>query len=289
MKIDRETLIRRFVSMQYQRNDVDFSRGTFRVRGDTIEIIPVYEELAIRIEMFGDEIEAIYALHPLTGDVVQDPRCRLGLPGNALRREPADHPARHRHDPGRARRAPAGARAPGQAARGPAPAHAHDLRHRDDGADRVLQRHRELLAAHRRPAAGRGAALPARLLPRGLPRRHRRVARHRAADRRDVRGRCLAQAHPRRARLPAAERAGQPPAQVGRSSSSASARRSTSRRPPASTSSASPTRIVEQIIRPTGLVDPQIVVKPTQGPDRRPARADPACGSRRTSASSSRP
>ena len=71
MKIDRETLIRRFVSMQYQRNDYDFSRGTFRVRGDTIEIIPVYEELAIRIEMFCDEIEAIYALHPLTGDVVR--------------------------------------------------------------------------------------------------------------------------------------------------------------------------------------------------------------------------
>jgi len=72
MRIDRETLIRRFVSMQYQRNDYDFSRGTFRVRGDTIEIIPVYEELAIRIEMFGDEIEAMYALHPLSGEVVKN-------------------------------------------------------------------------------------------------------------------------------------------------------------------------------------------------------------------------
>ncbi|KQR64417.1 excinuclease ABC subunit UvrB [Frigoribacterium sp. Leaf172] len=70
-KIERETLIRRFVSMQYQRNDIDFSRGNFRVRGDTIEIIPMYEELAIRIEMFGDEVEALYALHPLTGDVVK--------------------------------------------------------------------------------------------------------------------------------------------------------------------------------------------------------------------------
>ncbi|MER3390144.1 MAG: excinuclease ABC subunit UvrB [Microcella sp.] len=69
--IAREDLIRRFVGMQYQRNDVDFSRGKFRVRGDTIEIIPMYEELAIRIEMFGDEIEALYALHPLTGDVVR--------------------------------------------------------------------------------------------------------------------------------------------------------------------------------------------------------------------------
>jgi excinuclease ABC subunit B len=71
MRINREALIRKFVSMQYQRNDVDFSRGNFRVRGDTIEIIPMYEELAIRIEMFGDEIEALYSLHPLTGNVVK--------------------------------------------------------------------------------------------------------------------------------------------------------------------------------------------------------------------------
>ena len=71
MKINREALIRKFVSMQYQRNDVDFSRGNFRVRGDTIEIIPMYEELAIRIEMFGDQVEALYSLHPLTGDIVR--------------------------------------------------------------------------------------------------------------------------------------------------------------------------------------------------------------------------
>lgn len=69
--IPRDVLIRQFVGMQYHRNDVDFSRGKFRVRGDTIEIIPMYEELAIRIEMFGDEIEALYALHPLTGDIVR--------------------------------------------------------------------------------------------------------------------------------------------------------------------------------------------------------------------------
>ena len=57
--------------MQYTRNDMAFTRGTFRVRGDTVEIIPVYEELAIRIEMFGDEIEAIHTLHPLTGEIVR--------------------------------------------------------------------------------------------------------------------------------------------------------------------------------------------------------------------------
>ena len=70
MIIDRDTLLRRFVAMQYVRNDMAFTRGTFRVRGDTIEIIPVYEELAIRIEMFGDEIDSLAVLHPLTGDVI---------------------------------------------------------------------------------------------------------------------------------------------------------------------------------------------------------------------------
>jgi len=69
-QVDRDELLRRFVSMQYTRNDVDFTRGTFRVRGDTVEIIPMYEELAIRIELFGDEIEALSTLHPLTGDVI---------------------------------------------------------------------------------------------------------------------------------------------------------------------------------------------------------------------------
>jgi excinuclease ABC subunit B len=70
-RITREAILRKFVAMQYARNDIDFSRGNFRVRGDTIEIIPMYEELAVRIEMFGDEIEALYSLHPLTGDVVE--------------------------------------------------------------------------------------------------------------------------------------------------------------------------------------------------------------------------
>ena len=69
-QIDRDDLLRKFVDMQYKRNDIAFTRGTFRVRGDTVEIIPVYEELAIRIEFFGDEIDRISTLHPLTGDVI---------------------------------------------------------------------------------------------------------------------------------------------------------------------------------------------------------------------------
>jgi excinuclease ABC subunit B len=72
--IDRDQLLRRFVDIQYTRNDLAFTRGTFRVRGDTIEIFPVYEQLAVRIEMFGDEIEALYTLHPLTGEVITEDR-----------------------------------------------------------------------------------------------------------------------------------------------------------------------------------------------------------------------
>jgi excinuclease ABC subunit B len=71
-EMSRDALLRRFVAMQYTRNDMDFHRGTFRVRGDTVEIIPMYEELAIRIEFFGDEIENIYTLHPLTGEIIRE-------------------------------------------------------------------------------------------------------------------------------------------------------------------------------------------------------------------------
>ncbi|MGV4349094.1 excinuclease ABC subunit UvrB [Trueperella pyogenes] len=71
-QLDRDQLLKRFVQMQYTRNDMAFTRGTFRVRGDTVEIIPVYEELAVRIEFFGDEIDSISLLHPLTGKVIRE-------------------------------------------------------------------------------------------------------------------------------------------------------------------------------------------------------------------------
>ncbi|HJC70964.1 MAG TPA: excinuclease ABC subunit UvrB [Candidatus Brachybacterium intestinipullorum] len=70
-QLDRDELLTRFVDMQYDRNDIAFERGTFRVRGDTVEIIPMYEELAIRIEFFGEEIDALYTLHPMTGEVIR--------------------------------------------------------------------------------------------------------------------------------------------------------------------------------------------------------------------------
>src|SRR5437588_774675 len=71
-QIERDKLLRKFVDVQYARNDLAFTRGTFRVRGDTIEVFPVYQELAVRIEMFGDEIERMSILHPMTGEVISD-------------------------------------------------------------------------------------------------------------------------------------------------------------------------------------------------------------------------
>ncbi|WP_410659996.1 excinuclease ABC subunit UvrB [Amycolatopsis sp. lyj-112] len=71
-QLDRDVFLRALVDVQYSRNDIAFARGTFRARGDTVEIIPAYEELAIRVEFFGDEIEKLYYLHPLTGDIVKE-------------------------------------------------------------------------------------------------------------------------------------------------------------------------------------------------------------------------
>ena len=71
-EIDRDVLLRRLVNIQYARNDLSGARGTFRVRGDTLEVFPMYEELAVRIEFFGDEVERLSTLHPLTGEVVTE-------------------------------------------------------------------------------------------------------------------------------------------------------------------------------------------------------------------------
>ena len=70
--LDRDSLLRRLVDIQYNRNDIAFTRGTFRVRGDTIEVYPVYEEHPIRIEMFGDDVDRLMSLHPVTGEILTD-------------------------------------------------------------------------------------------------------------------------------------------------------------------------------------------------------------------------
>ena len=71
-ELDRDRFLRLLVDIQYERNDVGFTRGTFRVKGDTVDIIPAYEERAVRIEFFGDDIDSLYYIHPVTGDVIEE-------------------------------------------------------------------------------------------------------------------------------------------------------------------------------------------------------------------------
>ena len=99
--IDRDEVLRKLVKMQYQRNDTVLGRGTFRVRGEVLEIMPAYAESAYRIALFGDEIEGIQHFDPLTGEILDDDRPRLGLAGLPLRDQGRDARARGRGDPRR--------------------------------------------------------------------------------------------------------------------------------------------------------------------------------------------
>ena len=214
-EVDRDSLLRQFVENQYARNDLAFERGTFRVRGDTIEVFPVYEQHPVRIDMFGDEIERLMTLHPVTGEILTDDQ------------ETYVFPATHYvAGPERMERALGGIEA--------------------ELAERLaeLTEQGKLLEAQRlqmrtsydiemmrqvgfcsgienysRHIDGRepglGAELPHRLLPRRLPAGHRRVTRHRPADRRDVRGRHVAQADAGRPRVPVAQCRRQPATALG--------------------------------------------------------------------------
>ncbi len=214
-EVPRDGLLRLLVDVQYTRNDMAFTRGSFRVRGDTVEIIPSYEELAVRIEYFGDEIEALYYMHPLTGDVVRKV--------DSLRVFPATHyvagPERMAHAISTIEQELEErlAELEGQGKL----LEAQRLRMRTNydvemmrqvGFCSGIENYSRHIDA---PACGFGAGHAARLLPGGLPARHRRVACHGAADRRHVRGRHLPQAQPGRLRLPAAVGRRQPAADVG--------------------------------------------------------------------------
>ncbi len=213
---DRDSVLRRLVEIQYTRNDMSFTRGTFRVRGDTLEIFPVYEELAMRIEFFGDEIERLMTLHPITGEVISE--------DTELHVFPATH---YVAGPERMERAIKGIEL-----------ELDDQLATFEKQGKLLEAQRlrmrttydvemmrqvgscsgiENYSMHMDGRTPRQRAQhAARLLPRGLRARRRRVPRRGAADRRHVRGRHVAQAQPRRPRLPAAERDGQPAAAVGR-------------------------------------------------------------------------
>ena len=215
-EIDRDDVLRKLVKIQYQRNDAVLGRGSFRVRGEVLEIMPSYAESAYRIALFGDEIEGIQHFDPLTGEVLDDDRPRLGLAGLPLRDQRRDGRARGRGDPRRTGIADRRTRERRQTAGGPPAAPAHRLRPRDDQGARLHLGDRELLADPRRPRPGQPAAHPDRLLPRRLRRLRRREPPDDPADRRHVRGRPLAQDDPGRLRLPPALGDRQPAAQIRR-------------------------------------------------------------------------
>ena len=184
----RERLLARLVEAQYVRNDYDFAPGAFRVRGDVVDIFPAYETKAIRVEFFGDEIDSIRGLDPLTG------KCGVSMPAAVVTPAKQFVMGKDKFEEV--------FRVEGEAPRGAAPQGAHGIRHRDDARARLLQRHRELLASALRPCARLSARVPSGLFPRRLPHDHRRKPRVRPADTRDVQRRPGAQVEARRVRLP---------------------------------------------------------------------------------------
>ena len=150
-EIDRDEVLRKLVKMQYQRNDANLARGTFRVRGEVLEIMPAYAESAYRISLFGDEIEGIQHFDPLTGEVLDEidhvavwPATHYVTADETIERSVAEIRAELE-----SRTAELEAR--GQAARGAPAAPAHPLRHRDDQGAGLHLGDRELLADPRRP------------------------------------------------------------------------------------------------------------------------------------------
>ena len=179
----------KLVDIQYERNDVGLQRGKFRVRGDVIEVWPAYEEFAFRIELFGDEVDALAIINPTSGETLRAldelyiyPAKHFVTPEERIRTAVEGI---QRRAGGTARRVPPAR----QAAGSPAAARPHALRHGNAAGGRPLPRHRELRPLVHRPQARRAALHAARLLPRRFPDDRRRIARHGAAGARHVRRR----------------------------------------------------------------------------------------------------
>jgi len=174
-RMRRDTVLRHLVDIQYERNDQNFVRGKFRVRGDTLEVHPAYEDLAVRVEFFGDTVERITELDPLTGEVLAE-RDRVDIYPRASLRDTAGEAVRgDRRYRGRAGRPGEGAERPRPAPRGAAPAPADELRPRDAPRDRHLRRGRELLPPSRPPARREPPLDAPRLFSARLPHVRRRI------------------------------------------------------------------------------------------------------------------
>ena len=213
-RINRNSLIRQLVEMQYDRNDVNLVRGTFRVRGDSLTVFPAYEELAVRVDFWGDEVERIVTIDPLSGELLGEADRTAIYPAkhfvtSAERMEQAIVGIDQELTEARIGAALGRPFAGGAAAGGADP-----LRPGDDEGDRLLRRRGELLAPPRRASSRLHAVDAAGLLPRRLAAVHGRIAHRRSAGPRYVRGRHLAQGHTGGVRLPSALGAGQPAAEL---------------------------------------------------------------------------
>ena len=286
--VDRDLLLRKLVAIQYSRNDTALGRGHLPRPGRGARGLPGLRRDRVPRDVLRRRGRAPAALRPADGRAHRGrPRARGDLAGVALLRQGGHDRPRGRGDRARAQPPHGRARGRGQAPGVPPAAPAHAVRHGDAAGDGLLQRHRELLAHPRRPHARRPALLPARLLPRRLRLLPRREPPDRPADRRHVRGRPLAQADARRLRVPAAQRAGQPPADLRRVPLDHAADRV--RLGDAGPVRAQPLQERRRADRPPdrdrrpgrrGARDAQ--------PDRRPHERDPGRGSTGTSASWSR-
>ena len=162
-KISRQQILSRLVEILYERNDHSFTRGTFRVRGDVIEVFPTYDDNAYRIELWGDEMESLSQIDPLLGQVRQT-YLRLPIyPKTHYVMTPESRERRCSSIETRAGMVAEGTRKGRQAGGGAAPLPAHHVRSGNDPPDRLLPRHRELFAAFFRTPARRSAAHAARL------------------------------------------------------------------------------------------------------------------------------
>ena len=264
-KIKREDITRKLVEILYERTDGDFRRGTFRVRGDVIEVFPTYDDMAYRIELWGDEVESLSQIDPLFGTVKQK-YVRLPIyPKTHYVMKPETRDEGRAVDPGGAGVVGGGTGEAGPPGRGAAPAPAHHVRPGDDQGDGLLPRHRELLAPFLRTPAGRAAADAARLFPARLPDVHRRVAPDRAAAARHVSRRPLAQGDlvEYGFRLPSA--LDNRPLTFEEFEHRMNQIIYVSATPGPYELTKSAGVVVEQIIRPTGLVDPPVEIRPVKG------------------------
>jgi hypothetical protein len=195
MEVNQRQVLRDLASIQYTRNDLDLGRGRFRVKGDVLEIGPAYEDRIIRVEFFGDEIDAIRYVDPVTGATLQSMEAVSVYPAKHF--VTPDERSMKPATPFRMNSGIAGISGKrGQTAGGPAAGAAHPLRPGDDSGSGLLQRRGKLRPTFSRTGRRIATGMFDRLLPERLDAGNRRVPRHHSPNWRHVQRRSQPQTHP---------------------------------------------------------------------------------------------